>query len=433
MNILADGNDSHMRTSTQQEAIKSRFKNPVDELKMVIVRDMWLTGFDAPAVHTMYVDKVMHGHNLMQSIARVNRVFRDKPAGLIVDYIGISSRLKEATKKYTQGGGSGDVIIDREEAMAELREQIDHARSFFPEDTDYSRWRFISAGEKNLLLSHVTNHIIRDDRQTEDFLLAEKKVSALYSMVKSHKEVEKIALDIIFIQHVGVSVRKLKYPSRDQDNAREEVKEMIRRSIESDAVVDIYKSVGVDKPDISILNEKFLVDAKEKKSGRNIKLEMLRQILNNEIRLRLPKNIQRYTSLREQVDKIIERYHKNAIDTYTAIVELYEHARELQNEDIRKKELGLSDEELAFYDILARHKDAIKEYDLIKELVKKVSKAVVNHLELDWHKKESARAAIRLAVKKVLRGKVHMSELKEILSEVIEQAEGQYKEWQMVG
>ncbi|MCD6565123.1 MAG: DUF3387 domain-containing protein, partial [Bacteroidales bacterium] len=136
---------------------------------------------------------------------------------------------------------------------------------------------------------------------------------------------------------------------------------------------------------------------------------------------------------REQVDKIIDRYHKNAIDTYTAIVELYEHARELQNEDKRKKELGLSDEELAFYDILARHKDSIKEYDLIKELVKKVSKAVVKHLELDWHKKESARAAIRLAVKKVLRGKVQISVLKEILSEVIVQAEGQYKEWPMVG
>ena len=423
----------HMRTSTQQEAIKSRFKDPDDKLKMVIVRDMWLTGFDAPAVHTMYVDKVMHGHNLMQSIARVNRVFRDKPAGLIVDYIGISSRLKEATNKYTRGGGRGDVIIDRGEAMAELREQIIHARSFFPEDADYSRWRAMSAGDKNLLLSNVTNHIIRDDQQTEDFLLDEKKVSGLYSMVKSHKEIEKIAIDIIFIQHVGVSIRKLKYPSRDQDKARDEIKEMIRRSIESDEVVDIYKSVGVDRPDISILNEDFLVDAKEKKSGRNIKLEMLRQILNNEIRLRLPKNIQRYTSLREQVDKIIDRYHKNAIDTYTAIVELYEHARELQNEDKRKKELGLSDEELAFYDILARHKDSIKEYDLIKELVKKVSKAVVKHLELDWHKKESARAAIRLAVKKVLRGKVQISVLKEILSEVIVQAEGQYKEWPMVG
>jgi len=317
--------------------------------------------------------------------------------------------------------------------MAELREQIDHARSFFPEDADYSRWRAMSAGDKNLLLSHVTNHIIRGDQQTEDFLLDEKKVSALYSMVKSHKEIEKIAIDIIFIQHVGVSVKKLKYPSRDQDKARDEIKEMIRRSIESDEVVDIYKSVGVDRPDISILNKDFLVDAKEKKSGRNIKLEMLRQILNNEIRLRLPKNIQRYSTLREQVDKIIERYHKNAIDTYTAIVELYEHARELQNEDKRKKELGLSDEELAFYDILARHKDSIKEYDLIKELVKKVSKAVVNHLELDWHKKESARAAIRLAVKKVLRDKVQISVLKEILLDVIEQAEGQYKEWPMVG
>jgi len=381
----------------------------------------------------MYVDKIMHGHNLMQAIARVNRVFKDKPSGIIVDYIGIGDRLKDATSKYTRGGGRGEVTVDIEAAFEEIKEQISVATTFLPEETNYNQWRALSAGDKHLLVSHAVNYIVRDDKQADDFLLVEKKVSALSSMVKSHQNIQEIALDILFLQHVGVTVRKLKYPVTPGRKAEDEVRKLIRRSIDSEEVVDIYSMAGIEKPDISILNEDFLVGAKEKKSGRAIKIEMLRQILNNEIRLRMPKNIRKYISLKEQVDRIIDNYHKNAIDSYTTILELLERAKELQDEDKRIKELGLTEEELAFYDILDLHKNAIKDYSLIRDIVKNVTQAVRKNLQLDWHKKENARAAIRLAVKKQLRGKVDIKELNEILAEIMEQAEGQYKEWPMVG
>jgi len=422
----------HLRTTEQQDAVKSRFKDPDDPLEIVIVRDMWLTGFDAPVLHTMYVDKIMHGHNLMQGIARVNRVFRDKPSGVIVDYIGIGDRLKDATRKYTKGGGRGNVTIDVEAAFKEIKKQLEYAKTFYPTNTDYSKWRILTTGDKQLLVSYIVNFIISDDKKSEDYLLIEKKISALSSIISSHPNLSSISLEIIIAQCVGVSVRKLKYPPAPGRKAAEEIKDLIRRSIDSEEVVDIYAMAGIEKPDISILNDAFLIGAKEDKSGNAIKIELLRQILNNELQFRMPRNIIRYASLKEQVDKIIENYHKNAFDSYTTILELLEKAKELQEEDHRKKELGLSEEELAFYDILAHHKAAVKEYGLITNIVKNVTKAVKKNLQLDWHKKENARAAVRLAVKKELRGKVEIKELNEILTEILDQAEGQYKEWPLV-
>lgn len=424
--------NQHLRTTDQQEAIKSRFKDPADSLSLVIVRDMWLTGFDAPAVHTMYIDKIMHGHNLMQAIARVNRVFREKPSGVIVDYIGLGDRLKDATGKYTSGGGRGDVTVDVDEAFTQLIEELDIARSFIPDECDYSGWRGMTAGDKQLLVSLAVNHIIPDDQVSEDFILSEKKVSALTTMVKSHPAIQTVALDILFIQHVGAAVRKLKHPVTPVRQTEEEIRGLIRRSIDSDDVVDVFAMAGIEKPDVSILNDEFLIGAKEKKSGQAIKIEMLRQILNNEVSARISRNIIKYTSLKEQVDKIIDTYHKNAIDSYTTILELLDRAKELQDEDLRTKELGLTEEELAFYDILAHHKGAIKDYKLIKDLVHGITQAVKKNLQLDWFKKENARAAIRLAVKKQLRGKVDIKDLNTILAEIMEQAEGQYKAWPLV-
>ncbi|MCD6401709.1 MAG: type I restriction endonuclease subunit R [Anaerolineales bacterium] len=423
----------HIRTSAQMEAVKSRFKDPDDPLKMVIVRDMWLTGFDAPPVHTMYIDKIMQGHNLMQAIARVNRVFRDKPAGLIVDYIGIGDRLKDATKKYTQGGGRGDVVVDINEAFAQLLEELAKAKELLPEDIDYSNWRALSVGDKQLLVSKSVNHIVKEDETAEKYLNIERRISALATIVKSHQNLQSIALDIIYHQHVGVAVRKIKHPPGAKKKTEEAIKELISRSIESEEVVDVYAMADIEKPDISILNEEFLIGAKEKKSGQALKIEILRQILNNELKNRMSKNIRKYKSLKEKIEEIIANYHKNALDSYSTILELLEQAKILQEEDQRKKELGLSEEELAFYDILAYHKTAIKDYQVITDVVKGVTQAVKKNLQLDWYKKANARAAIRLAVKKQLRNKVKLSELDAILAEIMEQAEGQYKEWPMVG
>ncbi|MCF8227863.1 MAG: type I restriction endonuclease subunit R [Bacteroidales bacterium] len=423
----------HLRTKSQQEAIKSRFKDPEDPLRFVIVRDMWLTGFDAPVAHTMYVDKIMQGHNLMQAIARVNRVFGDKPSGLIVDYIGIGNKLRDATKKYTKSGGTGKPSYDIDEVFEQCKEQVEVTKSHLPDGMDYSEWKIISQGDKFNLVNDAVNHIVKDDKRADDFMNAEKTMSGLVSIVRSHQRIHEIALDVVFLQHVGAAVRKAKQPPVDKKKAEKKIKELIGRSIDSEEIIDVYAMAGIEKPDISILDEEFLAGAKEKKSGNEIKVELLRQILNNEIKVKMTKNFKKYTSLKKEVEEVIKKYHNNAIDSYTTIMELYQRAKEMQEEDRRSKELGLSEEELAFYDILANHKDAIKDYKLIKELVHKIVKAVEKNLQLDWYKKPDAQAAIRSAVKGVLRKNVELKELNAILAEIMEQAKGQYEEWPMVG
>ncbi|MCP4124216.1 MAG: type I restriction endonuclease subunit R, partial [Bacteroidetes bacterium] len=332
--------NKHFRTKANQEAVKSRFKDPDDPLKFVIVRDMWLTGFDAPVAHTMYVDKIMEGHNLMQAIARVNRVFRDKPSGLIVDYIGIGNRLKDATKKYTGSGGKGKPTIDIEETFAMCKEQIEMVKESLPDDIDYTNWKALSSGDKLKLVSKAVNFIVKDDNTADNFMQAEKIMSGLVSIVKSHPHINTIALDVVFLQHVGAAVRKAKRPPVDPKKKEEQIKELISRSIDSEEIIDVYKMAGIEKPDISILDEDFLLGAKEQKSGQELKVELLRQILNNEIKCRSFRNIKKYTSLKKELEEIIKRYHENAIDSYTTILELYNKAKEMQDEEKRTKELG---------------------------------------------------------------------------------------------
>jgi len=419
----------HIRTKDAYEAIKQRFREPNDPLQMVIVRDMWLTGFDAPCVHTMYIDKVMQGHNLMQAIARVNRVFRDKPAGVIVDYIGIGDKLRNATKKYTSGGGKGKPTIDLDEAMGYCREQVALAKMYMPEAVDYSQWNGLTKGDKLLIVQKCVNHIVKSDQSAENFMVEEKKLSGLVSIAKTHPDMREIAVDVVVLQHVAMAVRKVKNPTMYKKGTQEQVKGLIRRSIDSDDIIDVYGMCGLEKPDISILDEKFLLGAKEQKDTADIRVEMLRQILNNEIKVRMPKNKVKFESLKKQVEELIKRYHDNAVDSYTAILKMFEHAKEMQEEDKRKSELGLSDEELAFYDILFLHKDAIKDYDLIANIAKEVTKEVERNLKLDWYRHVGLKSAVRLAVKHALRGKVKITDLDAILAEIMDQAEGQYHEW----
>jgi type I restriction enzyme R subunit len=419
----------HIRTQEATEAIKKRFKKPEDPLKIVIVRDMWLTGFDAPCVHTMYIDKIMKGHNLMQAITRTNRVFKDKPSGVIVDYIGIGDQLKSATSKYTGGGGKGEPTIDMEQALNMFFNQVEVCKSLLPEDIDYSNWKGLREGDKVLLVRKALNGIIKFDEPSDTFMLEEKKLTGLLSIVKSQSEIQEHAVDVIFIQHLSKAIRNAKSIKGNGKGAKDQIKELISRSIESDDIVDVFAMAGLERADISILNEEFLLGAKQAKDSIDIKIALMKAILMDELKLRLHKNIKKYTSLKEELEKVLENYHKNAIDSYTTIAELIERAKQLQDEDHRTKELGLTDEELAFYDILASKKDIIKESGPIQDIVHGVVKAVKSSLQIDWMKKEDARAAIRLAVKKELRGKVSFEELNAILQEIMEQAEGQYSEW----
>ncbi|MGN6214867.1 type I restriction endonuclease subunit R [Parafilimonas sp.] len=430
-NIAKDpkGWNPHICTKEKMEAIKARFKDPDDPLKIVIVRDMWLTGFDNPPLHTLYVDKIMSGHNLIQAINRVATVFKDKPSGLIVDYIGIGDKLRDATKKYTGSGGKGDVVIDVDEAFETAKEFIAALQKSLPANFDYSKWLGLSKGNQLKLVSDATNHIVSDEEASKDFMLNELKMSGLASVIKGHPNIQTIALDIIFLQHVGAAVRKIKNPSVNIRKKEGQIKELIHRSIESEEVVDVFTMAGIPKFDISIINDDFLATAKEQKSGYELKLELVRKILNEEIKLRQFKNIVKYKKLREEVEKIIEDYHNHFFDSLIALQKLRGAAKAMQEEDERRKVLGLTDEEEAFYEILVQHKNAISDYALIKEIVKDVTAAIKKSLQIDWYKKPDARAQIMLAVKRVLQRKGVSQELQDILNEIMEQAEARYKEW----
>ena len=423
--------NQHIRTKDAMEAIKKRFRTPEDPLKIVIVRDMWLTGFDAPCVHTMYVDKIMKGHNLMQAIARVNRIFEDKPNGLVVDFIGISGFLATATKKYTSGGGKGKPTIDLDAAVTLCLEQFAKVMNLAG-NFDMSAINAMSETEILQWTNALVNRLLRSDEVTDTFLHEEYKLSELVAMTNSDKRIWEIQEEVGVIQKIRQVIRKIKTPPGPQRIKNERIKDLISKSIESQKIVDLAAMYDLDKIDISIIDDRFQAIVKEKGS-ENIKIELLRRIINDEIRVRMNKNIRRMTTLKEDLEKVLSNYHKNSLDSIAAIKHLLDIANEFKNDDIRTKQLGLTEDELAFYDLLAANEKLINQQGPIQDLVHNVVSTVKKNLQLDWTHKEDAKAAIRLAVKKELKGKVPFSALDKLLKEVIEQAEGQYKDWPMVG
>jgi type I restriction enzyme, R subunit len=419
--------NKHVRTKDAMEAIKKRFRSPEDPLKMVIVRDMWLTGFDAPCVHTMYVDKIMKGHNLMQAIARVNRVFEDKPSGLVVDFIGISGHLASATKKYTGGGGKGKPTVDLELAVTLCFEQLETVKGFM-NDFDLEELNSMTDLQKLKWSKSMVNALLKSDDVTDNFLREEKKLSELVAMTSSDTRIWEIQEEVGVIQKIRQTIRKIKFPPGPQREKNERIKDLINKSLESQEIVDLAKMYDLDKIDISIIDDRFQAIVKEK-GEENIKVELLRRIINDELKVRMPKNIKRMRRLKEELEKVLSNYHKNSLDSIAAIKHLLDIAEQFQQDDIRTKQLGLTEDELAFYDLLSANKKLLNKAGPIQDLVHKVVESVKKNLQIDWTRKEDAKAAIRLAVKKELRGKVPFSELDNILKEVIEQAEGQYKDW----
>lgn len=420
----------HVRTKEAMEAVKARFKDADDPLKIVIVRDMWLTGFDNPSLHTLYVDKIMSGHNLIQAVNRVATVFKDKPSGLIVDYIGISDRLRDATKKYTAGGGKGAVTIDVAEAVEMAIEEVHLLKTFLPSGFSYAAWPSISKGEQLKLVSAASNHIVTDDDRCNDFLLHEKRLSNLVPVIKNDPGVQDISLDIIFFQHVGAAVRKVKFPPTPLRKKEQQIKDLIHRSIESDEVIDVFEMAGIERFDISIINDDFLATAKEQKSGNELKLELIRQILEDEIKVRSYQNIIKSKKLKEEVDKIISDYHNHFFDSLVALQKMREVAKEYQDEDVRRRQLGLTEEEEAFYEILAHHKTALQDFELMKELVKEITVVIKKNLKVDWYKKQDLVAIIKRSVRITLIKKGVSQELQEILDEIMEQVDARYREWE---
>ncbi|MCC7163590.1 MAG: type I restriction endonuclease subunit R [Anaerolineae bacterium] len=422
---------THIRNKAAREAIAKRFKDPNDPLKIVIVRDMWLTGFDVPSLHTMYVDKPMQEHGLMQTIARVNRVFKDKPGGLIVDYLGLGEQLREAVALYTESGGQGDTTIDQTQAVAVMLEKYEITRGLFY-GLNWSRWMDGTPAERLSLLPAAQEHILALEDGKTRLLQAVTELSQAFALAVPHPQAIAIRDDVGFFQAVRSVVAKTTGESqRDTDALDHAIRQIVSRAVASDQVVDIFSAAGLKRPDISILSDEFLADVKNMPQ-RHLAIELLRKLLNDEIKTRSAKNLVQSRSFAEMLARSIRAYQNRALDTAQIIQELVGLAQEMREANKRGEELGLTEDELAFYDALEVNDSAVKVLgdDTLKTIARELVEAVRNNVTIDWTVRESARAKLRVMVRRLLRKHGYPPDKQDKATEtVLEQAELIARDW----
>ncbi|MBA4149029.1 MAG: type I restriction endonuclease subunit R [Verrucomicrobia bacterium] len=423
----------HITTKPQRDAIKARMKDVKDPLKIVIVRDMWLTGTDIPCLHTLYVDKPMKGHTLMQAIARVNRIFSNKPGGLIVDFIGIGDQLRDATKKYTQGGGAGEPApkID-ETAKAVFLELLDDVRKMLPGSDNYGHWRTMSNIEFEDMFNQACGDLMETDEQRDGFLTVEGKLNAAFSLVNHLSSCIGFADEIVFYQLLRKQLLKTTSgPSQKDEQKVKAVRQLLDTSIESKGVVDIFQAAGIEKPDISILDERFLNEVPAQKQ-ENMRVKLLAKILSDEIHHREKSNVTRYKTFREMLEDTLRKYHNRAIQAADVIRLLIEIRKDIDCEQQRTKQLNLTSEELAFYDAVSQNVANLYDQQFLCDLVRDVVQSVKRNLKVDWTKphREDVMAGVRSAVKNVLRRRgVKAEHLEPLTKQVIIQAEAMFRDW----
>ena len=350
----------HIRNKTRREGLAKRFRDSSDSFKMVLVRDMWLTGFDAPSLHTMYADKPMRGHNLMQAIARVNRVFQDKPGGLVVDYLGLAPALQVAVKTYTESGGTGDAVndLDKDQAVAVLRERHEVCCGLF-HGFDWSEWATGGKAAQIRLLPAGLEHVLALDDGRDRCLEAVKQLSQAFALATPRDEALAIRGDVYFFQSVRVALIKRaetdRTPSEDLDQA---VRQIVANAVSPDGVIDIFEAAGLKKPDISILSDEFLAEVKTMER-KNLAVELLRKLLQGEITQRRKQNVVQARSFSEMLEETLRKYRNRAIQAAEVIERLIELAREMREANARGEKLGLGDDELAFYDALSENESAV--------------------------------------------------------------------------
>ena len=415
-------------TKTQRKALSDRMKDPADPLKLVIVRDMWLTGFDAPCLHTLYVDKPMRGHNLMQAIARVNRVFKDKPGGLVVDYLGIATDLKKALAFYADSGGKGDPAESQEKAVEMLIEKLEVVRQLFFEEsktkeailaaepaayygnypgTGFNYKRFFSASpkEKLSIILQAEEHILGLEDGKNRFINEVTLLSKAFALSIPHEEALAIKDEVAFFQ--AVKARLVKFvgggTGRSDIDIETAIKQIIDEALSSDQVIDIFDAAGIKKPEISILSEEFLLEIKGIKH-QNLALELLKKILNDEIRARSKTKLVRSKALLEMLETAIKKYQNNLLSTAEIIQELIELAREIKASDQRGAKLGLSEDELAFYDALEINDSAVQVLgdEQLRLIAREIAEKVKANATIDWTIRESARAKLMVLVRRTL-------------------------------
>ena len=418
----------HIYSKQVKKRIEKRFKDPDDQMRLVIVRDMWLTGFDAPCVHTMYMDKPMKRHNLMQAIARVNRVFRDKQGGLVVDYIGIANDLKEAIKEYTASKGRGRPTVDAHEAYAVLEEKLDVLRAMLHE-FDYSG--FLTSG--HTLLAQAANHILGildGKKRFGDTALA---MSKAFTLCCTLDEARAVREEVAFFQAVKVLLTKRDTTEKKRTNEERElaIRQIIGSALVSEEVVDIFDAVGLDKPNIGILDDDFLNDVRNLPE-RNLAVELLERLLEGEIRTRFATNVVQQTKFSVLLANVILRYQNRAIETAQVMEELIAMAKKFQKAIGRGDALGLNPDELAFYDALANNEDAVREMgdETLKKIAHELAESLRRNISVDWSVRDNVRARLRLMVKRILRKyKYPPSRQEEAVQLVLDQAETLSAAW----
>jgi len=395
----------HIRNKPRRKAIGERMKDDKDELKLAIVRDMWLTGFDVPCLNTMYVDKPMKGHNLMQAIARVNRVYKDKPGGLIVDYIGFASELKKALAAYTESGGEGKPTLDIKVAIIVMLEKYEIVKGIM-HGFDYEKYFKAPIKEKLSIILSAEEFILGLEKGKERFLNEVTALSSAFALAKSTKEAAEINDEVAFFQ--AVKARLVKFTPAGGGKTDEEIETAIRQLIDkaivSEGVIDIYDAAGIKKPDISILSEEFLEEIRNMKR-KNIAIELLRKLLADEISLKSRRNLIQGKSFSEMLLDAVRKYQNNLLTATEIIEELIRLAKQIKEANIRGEELGLNEDELAFYDALEVNDSAVK--ILGDEILKAIAHELVDKVKasttIDWTMKDNVKAKMRVIVKRILR------------------------------
>jgi type I restriction enzyme R subunit len=421
----------HIRNKPRREALANRFRNPNDPFKMVLVRDMWLTGFDAPSLSTMYVDKPMRGHGLMQAIARVNRVFKDKPGGLVVDYLGLAQELKAALATYTESGGTGRTALDQEEAVAVMLEKYEVCRGLF-HGFDWSKWISGTPQERLGLLPAAQEHILAQEDGKDRCVRAVRELSQAFALAVPHDEALKIRDDVAFFQAVqAVLAKRAPGDARPEEELEHAVRQIISRAVSPEGVVDIFAAAGLEKPDISILSDDFLAEVRGMPQ-RNLAVELLQKLLKGELKTRRRKNVVQARSFADMLELTIRRYQNRAIEAAQVIEELIQLAKEMREANARGDKLGLNEDELAFYDALEANDSAVQVLgdETLRGIARELVDTVRRNVTIDWTLRENVRAQLRVLVKRILRKYGYPPDMQEKATQtVLEQAEMLSQEW----
>jgi len=421
---------AHIRNRKQLEKLSDDFKNPETAPQMVIVVDMWLTGFDVPCLHTMYFDKPMKNHPLVQAIARVNRVFRDKPGGLIVDYIGIADDLRKSLAIYTPETIK-NIFVDINEVLSQLKEKYDVVSSLFY-GTNYKEWKKLLPEELSRLTMLAYDKVCKDENTRKDFIRNFIALKKLYALASPHPEVYEIKEDLRFFEMikkmvVKYSTAKIKDVSRDLEY---EISHLISKSISSEEPVDVLTLMGKEKPDVSIFDDKFLAEFKNMEY-KNFAIELLAKIIKDQLVVKMKNNPYRYRSLYEMLQKIIEKYNVKILDTIEIIEQLVNLAKEIKQAAEEGRRLNLNEKELAFYDLLSSKQKFFENYKEIEEVAREIVKEMGYYIKIaDWNRKEYLKAKIRIALKNVLiriiDGRAKYEEIEQLSKEIMNHAEAVY-------